>query len=259
MGHTHRIWRRTALALLVVGLVAAVAFSQGWLMPGSVLAQTATPTATAPAGDLARTITVVGEGSVKIAPDIATATIGVETVASTVKAASADSQKVMDKVLAALKAAGIADKDMQTTNYNVWMEQSTSSDGTDTVKYHVSNSVMVTIRDLDQVGNVLDAAIEAGANQIYGVTFSLENPKTMAETARTQAVADAKAKAGSLADLTGVKLGPVVSVSEVVGQSGTYYNSDFAAKAEGLGGGGTSVSPGELELSMSLQVTYAIQ
>ncbi len=98
------------------------------------------------------------------------------------------------------------------------------------------------------MGNVLDAAIEAGANQIYGVTFSLENPKTMAETARTQAVADAKAKAGSLADLTGVKLGPVVSVSEVVGQSGTYYNSDFAAKAEGLGGGGTSVSPGELSI-----------
>jgi uncharacterized protein YggE len=153
----------------------------------------------------------------------------------------------MDKVLAALKAAGIADKACRPQLY-VWMEQSTRRMAQTRSSITSATASWSHHPRFDQVGNVLDAAIEAGANQIYGVTFSLENPKTMAETARTQAVADAKAKAGSLADLTGVKLGPVVSVSEVVGQSGTYYNSDFAAKAEGLGGGGTSVSPGELSI-----------
>ena len=260
MNRTHRTWRNTALALVGLTLVAALALSQGWLVAGPVQAQSGTTTSTVSANEPVRYITVVGEGSVKIAPDIATATIGVETVDSTVKAASTESQKVMDEVLAALKAAGVADKDMQTTSFSVWIERSGTLDSSSSAaQYHVNNNVTVTIRDLDQVGSILDAAIEAGANQIYGVTFSLENPKTVEASARTKAVADAAARAKSLADLTDVTLGPVLNISEVVGQSGAYYDSATALKSAGMGGGGTSVSPGELELSMSLQVTYAIQ
>lgn len=207
------------------------------------------------------TITVVGEGKVRIKPDVARAQIGVEVIMDSVKAASEANKERIEAVLAALQEQGIAEEDIQTSGFSVYAERF-GYDGPlpeDQINYRVSNNVNVTVRDLDTLGTVLDAAIEAGANNIYGVEFSLDDPSVIESTARESAVADALAKAEDLATLTGTTVGNVVSISEVIGNTGGYYSSNFAEAARGMGGGGsTPVSPGELELIMQLQITYAI-
>jgi hypothetical protein len=208
-----------------------------------------------------RTITVVGEGKVSIKPDVARAAIGVEVVEPTVKAASAANKELIEAVLAALKEQGIAEKDIQTSGFSIFAERFGPMGPlpADEVQYRVSNNVSVKIRALDSIGAILDAAVEAGANNIYGVDFSLDDPNAVESSAREKAVADAKAKAEELALLTGLKVGNVVSISEVIGAGGGYYAGSFAAPGlQTLGGGGAPISPGELELTMQLQVVFMI-
>ncbi|MCX6045263.1 MAG: SIMPL domain-containing protein [Chloroflexi bacterium] len=207
-----------------------------------------------------RTITVVGEGKVSIKPDMALATIGVEVIKPTVKEASAENKATIAAVLEALKAQGIAEKDIQTSGFSIYAERYNQDGASEQIRYHVSNNVSVVIRNLDKVGDTLDAAIEAGANNIYGVNFSVSDPTKLESETRAKAIDNAKAKAADLAKLTGVTVGDVVSVSEVVGgNGGGVYQSNFAKSDMAMGGGGaTPVNPGELELSMQLQVVYSI-
>lgn len=244
--------------VLIFALVAGIVLGRGNFAPQTAQAQVETM-------DHHRTITVVGEGVVKIKPDIAQVNIGVEVVKPTVKEASGAANEIMDAVLAALAEAGVEEKDIQTSGFSIWVERVYGPDGSfddEQNRYHVNNNVFAVLRDLDSVGETLDAAIEAGANNIYGVTFSLDNPKSVESDARAKAVENAAAKAAELAELNGVEVGAVESISEVVGQGGGYFGGNFAAAAPafgGGGGGGTSVSPGELSLSMQLQITYELQ
>ena len=244
--------------VLIFALVAGIVLGRGNFAPQTAQAQVETM-------DHHRTITVVGEGVVKIKPDIAQVNIGVEVVKPTVKEASGAANEIMDAVLAALAEAGVEEKDIQTSGFSIWVERVYGPDGSfddEQNRYHVNNNVFAVLRDLDSVGETLDAAIEAGANNIYGVTFSLDNPKSVESDARAKAVENAAAKAAELAELNGAEVGAVESISEVVGQGGGYFGGNFAAAAPafgGGGGGGTSVSPGELSLSMQLQITYELQ
>ena len=211
---------------------------------------------------LPRTITVVGEGKVKTKPDIAQINIGIEIVGDSVKDASSQAAETMDAVVATLTAQGVAEEDIQTSGYNIWVERPYGPEGpTGDALYHVNNTVMVTIRDLEKVGTVLDATIEAGANNIYGVTFSVADPSQSMSEAREKAVADAQSKAEELAGLNNVSVGEVISISEVIAPQG-YYAGAYRGipVAEGMGGGGAGpISPGELELAVQLQITYAIE
>lgn len=247
-----------ALSALVLLLAGVFLVAPAAITPAAVQAQ---PNAQVAAAS-PRTITVVGEGTINIEPDVARANIGVEVVKPSVKEASSEAKAVMDNVLQVLTAQGIAEKDIQTSGFNIWVERPYGPDGlpADEALYHVSNQVSVTIRDLDKVGSLLDATIEAGANNIYGVSFSVDDPNQLGAEAREKAVADAEAKAEELAKLSGVQLGEVVSVSEVIGSGGLFPGSLREAAAIGLGGGGGGpISPGELELTLQLQVVYAIQ
>lgn len=213
-----------------------------------------------------RTITVVGQGEVKVRPDIANINVGVEVLAPTVEAATGAAERQMNAVLAAIKKLGIADKDIQTSNFAINFERQTSdvslprAEGTsgDTEStagnYRVSNMVQVTIRDLDQVGAVLGAAVQAGANSVWGVSYSLDETQTLEATAREAAVKDARSRAEALAQLNNVGLGDVIAVSEVVGGASPVFAEtamrDYA---------GASVEPGELTFSKQIQITYAIR
>jgi hypothetical protein len=251
----------------IVALIGVAVFGSG-LLPGAV-AQTRTPAATTNQTtaivptDGPRTITVVGEGSVKIKPDIARVNIGVETFSESVKTATTEASETLDDIIAALEEEGIAEKDMQTSGFSVWSERMPGPEGRGAAEttYRVNNSLTIVVRDLDTVGAVLDAAIEAGANAIHGVNFAIEDPGDLESDAREDAVADARAKAAELAELNGLAVGPVLSVSEIVGQGGGYYNSNFArdSAAMAYGGGGAGIQPGELQLTMRLQITYAAQ
>lgn len=218
-----------------------------------------------------RSVTVVGEGSVTIEPDIANTTIGVEVVRPTVQDAVSEVRALMDAVLTALQEAGVAEEDLQTSGFNIWAERNfggpvpmaegNGSENGESVRYHVSNNVQVTIRDLQNIEGVLDAAIQAGANNIYGISFSLDDPTVIESEARQEAIANARAKAEELASLTETEIGSVISISEVIGQGGGYFGGNFAtASRDGLGGGGAGpIAPGQLTLTMQLQVTYELQ
>lgn len=214
-----------------------------------------------------RTITVVGRGEVRVKPEVANTTIGVDVQAGTVDEAMTEAQARMTAILDALKGLGIADKDIQTSNFSINFERSTSGETTSSSQgepgkfqpvpgfYRVSNMVQVTIRDLTKITDVLDTAVKSGANNIWGISFGLDDTKSLEIQVREAAVQDARARAESLAALNGVKAGGVVSISEVIGgQSGPLY-----AAAEGRGGGGTPVQPGEVTFSTQLQVVYAIE
>jgi hypothetical protein len=242
-------------ALIAVLAIAALgAFALGPWNNAAAQEQSAAPVTTLP-----RTITVLGEGTVATQPDVAQIQVGVEVKGDNAQEASADAAGTMDAILAALKKAGVATKDIQTTGFNIWVEQRMGPDGatTDEVIYHVGNSVSVTVRDLDTVGDVLDAAIAVGANSVFGVTFSVDDPDPVMAEARSLATADALARAEELAGLHGVALGEVVSISEVLdGMAGPMMESVNASM--GLGGGAGPISPGELEMTARLQVVYAI-
>jgi uncharacterized protein YggE len=120
--------------------------------------------------------------------------------------------------------------------------------------YTASNNVEVTIRDLNRAGQVLSAATTAGANQMYGIRFELDDPKPLLADARQKAVADARARAEKLAQLAGVKLGPAVSITELEGGSGGGPVPMFAMRAEAA----APVERGELTVNSSVQIVYEL-
>ena len=117
--------------------------------------------------------------------------------------------------------------------------------------------VQVTIRDMDKVGDVIDNAVKAGANNVWGISFALDKTDTLETQAREAAVKDARARAESLAGLNDVQVGDVIAVSEVVGSQPLPMFS--TADAKGLGGGGTPAEPGEVTFTTQIQVVYGIK
>ena len=240
---------------LLVGAI-FVGNTAGWLAIPEAKAQTTQVSVAAPG-----TITVVGEGKVTLQPDIARVNIGVETVKNTVQEASAENRTTVEAVLAVLAEQGIPEEDIQTSGFSIYSErfgpEGPLAEGD--VRYRVSNNVMVTIRDLENVGTILDATIEAGANNIYGVEFLVDEPGESESEARGIAVEDARTKAAEIAELSGLQLGNVISVSEVIGMGGGYYAGNFAQQARAYGGGGGApIAPGQLEMVMQLQIVFAI-
>jgi uncharacterized protein YggE len=210
----------------------------------------------------AQVITVVGQGSGRVEPDIARVSVGVETSAETIAEAVAQNEAQMQGVLAALEEVGIAEKDIQTTNFSISLDRYSDPIAREGVEqapavYRVSNMVNVTIRDLENVGTVLDAVIEAGANNIWGVTFTVEDPSEAQAEARADAVANARQRAEALAELSGLELGPVMAVSEVLTGGATPFAYDTVVERAASGAG--SISPGELEIGYQVQVTYFIE
>lgn len=264
----NRNWLAASLSAVVLFAAAAGApLFANWSV---AQAQDATPTPAAPEQPLSpmvagstmpRTITVVGDGTVNIQPDVARANIGVEVINASVEEAATENSRITKQVQAALAEMGIAQEDIQTSNYSVFAERY-SPDGSPSaeVQYRVTNTVNVLIRDLNRVGEVLDTSITAGANNIYGVEFLLDDPTEARSAARQEAVANAQATAEELAALSGVQLGRLISISEVIASTGGMYNNQFSQFATGLGGGGidSPIQPGQLRLTMQLQVVYEL-
>jgi uncharacterized protein YggE len=250
----NRIQRILAVTLAAMMLLSGAFIGGNWLRTPVALAQDAAPAA-------ARTITVVGEGVVNIEPNVARTNIGVEVVRASVEEAAAENSRIVDALLETLIDLGIEEKDIQTSSFNVYAERY-GMDGPvseEKVQYRVGNTVTVIIRDLDQVGEVLDASIKAGANNIYGVEFLLDDATAARSEARKLAVEAANANAAELAALTGVQVGRILSISEVIGGAGGFYNNSISSFQLGLGGTDrTPIQLGQLRLTMQLQITYEL-
>lgn len=257
--------KRILLAVLAVALLVPVGLAGVWFWDQATNPAGAQSLEAGTEYSPAQTITVVGRGSARAEPDVAQVSIGIETMAETVVEAVQDNEAQMGSILSALEAAGIPEKDIQTMNYSVHLDRYSEpvpreigSDVEETqLQYRVSNMVNVTIRELEEVGNVLDAVIEAGANNIWGVSFGLDDQESVLVDARADAIADGLARAEALAELSGVELGPVMSVSEVVG-GGTVSMAKAMDVVELAAVGAGSISPGELEVGYQVQVTYFI-
>jgi uncharacterized protein YggE len=165
-----------------------------------------------------RTLNVTGHGEVRQRPDIAMVSAGVASQAATADAALAANTTAMKSVVAALREAGIADKDIQTDNFSVQPQYDYGDNQAPKLRgYEVQNTVSFTLRDLLTLGAILDKLVRAGANQISGISFDIADPAGALDEARKRAVADAKHKAQIYASAGGIVLGPIVSLSEEAG------------------------------------------
>ncbi len=208
-----------------------------------------------------RTINVNGNAQVVLAPDIAYISIGVHSEAKSAKEAVATNNAQTQAVIDAIKSQGVDPKDIQTTNFSVYQQEKFSPTNEDLGPYfYVDNTVYVTVRDVTKIGSILDAAIAAGANNIYGITFDVQNKDAATAAGRDQAMADAQAQAEQLAKAAGVTLGDVQSISYYSNPPTPVYYDNKAAAPAGVGGGASvPISTGQLTMTVSVNVTYGIK
>jgi len=235
---------------------------RNWLV---VVLMLLTAVGVAAKSETVRTLAVTGTAEVAVAPDICYLGFGVETrdKKSAVSAYKANAA-LAEAVMAAVRARGIEPKDVQTGGLTVTPEYSyerntgrRSFEG-----YRVAHTLAVSVRDLGKVSAVLDAAVDAGATTVSTVNFTIENPKKYTQEARVDALKAARAKAEKIAEVTGVKLGKPISISEhEPGSFGRYY-----AQANVYTGvpdmdrvGETPLAPGEEKLSHTVSITYEIE
>jgi uncharacterized protein YggE len=203
---------------------------------------------------------VTGTGKVSVVPDVAVLRLGVEAEAATVAEAQSDAADTMTDVIAALTANGVAEKDIQTQSYSIYPVRKWDDESREqiTLGYRVANMVTAKVRNVDTAGLVIDAVATAGGDltRVDSISFTVDDPTEYYEEAREEAVLDAMAKAGQLATVAGVTLGGPTYISETGSPvPPQYYVRDFAESA----GAPTPIIPGELEISISVQMGFAIQ
>jgi uncharacterized protein YggE len=196
-------------------------------------------------------ITVTGTGKLKAVPDQAEFSLGVQSEGRTAREALAANSERMKHVLAALRAAGVAKEDIQTQDVSV---SPSYEDKGQISGYTTRNSVSVRIRILARAGAVLDAATNAGANDVYGPSLSRSDREALQAKALRSAVADARAKAEALADAAEVQLGSVTAIEE--GSEGG-YEPYFAATLQAQAAD-APIEPGKQEIQARVTVTFAI-
>ena len=229
------------------------------LIPILVLVVAALLSACAPTNEKnPRTISVAGTAQVTMTPDIAYINLGVHTEAATANAAVEANNAITAKLMDALKTAGVAEEDIRTTNFSVYPSakydpQTGEQTG---ISYVVDNSVYVTVRNLDSLGDLLDASVKAGSNSINSIQFDVEDKSQYLSQARTAAVENATQQAQELATAAGVELGDVQTIS--------YFDSipvplareqAFAAAADST----VPVSPGTMDLTVTVNMVYFIK
>ncbi|SCB51909.1 SIMPL domain-containing protein [Rhizobium lusitanum] len=209
-------------------------------------------------------ITVTGEGHAAVAPDMAVVTLAVVQQAKVAQDALDLNNKAMGAVLATLKDIGIAERDLQTSGFSIQPQYTYPNDKDGRAQppvlngYQVTNGLTVRVRDLSKLGALLDQAIKLGINQGGDIQFTNDKPDAALEEARKKAVADAAAKAKTLTDAAGVKLGRVIAIHEggIAAPPQPYMRQAMAAAPMDKA---VPVATGENEYNASVSITYAIQ
>lgn len=208
------------------------------------------------------TISVSGLGEAFGQPDQATVMLGINISNANVGDAVAQSNEVMDSIIAALVEAGVAREDIQTVNFSVWPEDRYDPTGMPTGErtFRVDSTVQVKVRDMAKVGAVIDAGLGAGANSVQGLNFSIADQDALESEARTKALEDAREKAQQIAAAMGVELGDPIIVSETDGGGYLPYYGIEASAGRGAGGAGdVAISPGQQAVNVQLYVTFGIK
>ena len=224
----------------------------------SGLAMTAsaqTPTVASSDGTL---LSVSAEAQATRIPDIATISSGVVTQAADANSALRANAEQMSKVMAAVKAAGIAERDVQTTGIGVYPQYRYAENQPPAITgYQANNTVSLKIRDLTKLGKVLDALVASGSNQINGPSFEIDEPESAYDEARRNALKKAEARAEMYAKALGLRVRRIASISE-----GGGFNQPgpmpMMMKAGAMEARDTQISPGETSLSVNLNVVFEL-
>ncbi len=240
--------RRNAVAIIVIGMLLAAC--------GTDTTPLAQPT-TNEGETVLNTISVSGTGEVAGVPDVLIVDLGVSVLRPGVDQATSDAASLATAVLDAVKAKGVEERDIQTTNYSIYPEYDWRNDTQTLRGYRVTNTISIKIRDIDTAGSVIDAATAAGGNDavVNGIRFDIEDNGELVTAARAAAWDDAKTKAEQLAELAGVTLGNAVSISETTSSAPPpIVYREMAADAAGA----TPIQPGEQLVSVTITVNFAI-
>lgn len=200
-----------------------------------------------------RSISITGQGQVKVTPDMASIVFSVESSGADLATAQSDNATRTQAVIAKLKALGIADTDLQTSGYNIMPQYDKDQKLTG---YRVVNGVRATVRDLSKLGTTIDEAVKAGANRISSLSFDVADKSAAIRKAREGAVADARSKAEQFATLTNATLGNVLTISETTAEPD--YRSAVPAAAPAAGGA-TPIEPGQGAITLTIQITYELK
>ena len=206
---------------------------------------------------LPRTISITGNGSATSPPDMATINTGVVTQGKNAADAMKANNEIMAKLMAALKAQKIPAKDIQTSDFSVSPQYARDDRGRtqqEIVGYRVSNQVRVVIRNLPELGKVLDTLVSTGSNRVSGISFGITDSDGILNEARNNAIADARSKANLYAQALGIKVGKVVSVSE---SSVIAPRPQFFARAA-MADSAVPIASGEQELTATIDLVFAI-
>lgn len=208
--------------------------------------------------DNTRTMSVSGTGRVTVVPDIANINIGVRTEAEVVTDALDGNTAQANAISQVLQELGIAEEDIQTSNFNIYpSERYDPMTGQVEGRYFVvENTVSVKVRELSNLGQVLSAVVEAGANNIYGINFNVEDREAAVAEARQLAIEDAKAKAQAIAEAAGVQLGEIMNINVSSGSTPVTY---FDAKGGAYTEAAVPIAAGTLTISMECNLVYVIQ
>lgn len=242
----------------LIGLAALLVAVSG------LMAACSTPSASAqtpePAAGSEHVISVSGTGEASGRPDVAYVELGIDVTDEDFSAALDEANSTMDGVRQAVMDQGVAQENIQTTQFNVWVEelrdpQSGALQGGRV--YHVVNMLRVKVLEIDNTGDIISAGLDAGANTVNSLSFSIDESDALEADARVNAVADARDRAQQLADAMGVSLGDPVYISE--GTSGGGPVIERMAMADAGLGGGPSISEGQLTVSVTVNVSFLIE
>jgi uncharacterized protein YggE len=254
MSESRRLVARTAAvaSIAVLALVIIAPLVTSWRPSG--VARGATPT------DPIHGITVQGTGKITLTPNLASINVGVTFQGATAAKAQGGASGAMARIIAAVKAKGVADADLASQWVSLQPQYDYTNQGTvppRVIGFQANQSLSIKVHRIETSGDVIDAAVGAGATDIGGISFSVSDPAAATAQARTAAITDAKARARSLADAAGVSLGAAISITEVSSPSVVPY--PYLDKvAAGAPSNPTPVQVGTTEVEVDVQVTFAI-
>jgi uncharacterized protein YggE len=205
------------------------------------------------------TITVTGLGKARANPDQATVSVGVNVSNENITLAVKESNDTIARITQTVKELGVEEDDIQTTNFNIWVEEQwdpETGQRKEEKLYRVDSTIQINVNDVEKIGEILEASIASGANNIYGLNFGIQDPSSLAAEARVGALDDARQRAEQIAQELGVTLGEVQSAMEISGGSIMPF---FESAGYGIGGGGEPpISEGSMTVTVSVQVTFKI-
>ena len=207
----------------------------------------------------AATITVTGFGKARANPDRASVNVGVIVAEEDITRAVEESNEIIARITDAVMALGVDEADIQTTNFSIWADEQWNRETGLRMEerlYRVESTIQINVNDTKKIGGILEASIASGANNVYGLNFGIQDPRSLAAEARVRALDDTRQRAQHIAQELGVTLGKVQRVVDISGASMMPF---FESGRSDMGGGGAPpISEGSMTVAVSMEVTYEI-